>query len=956
MPLSRARELALKRISEHEREIVEEERKAAATVIGFANATQATANDTQAEPKPSVEGEASPSLSGSAPWENWYHQRAATAVAAANAKAAADEVAEERADLEAQRKGVAQMVTGPRKNAAMARLAEHARQLAEHEEEAQKLAADAVQHQSTQPATKPPGASLPPSAWISQQEDTWNERSDTEGRFAQSHWGTFGKKLFGNGKKLFGNLKRKAVTIKRKAMGAVNRTIGSVKRKVKGAVNAVKRRVRGAVKGTKKPRAKKSGLLRYLTTWRRRRTQPRRKRGGYGRPGRSPRGQRKRTQPRRKRSGYGRPRRSRRGRRVGDVGGARGRQRSWGYWRRRRTQRGARRSGFGRGSRWRRRRTRGAGRRVRGYRHTRVRDDRRSHHRHAYERGPWPAEEELKRLRIENEKEVERATQHAKRLRIENEKKVERATRHALDWRERRGEEIGAGRYKERAQAAIKDLTHDLNHRRGYWEHKAKEGGRKAAKDEAVKVEKKEASREEKGVKKTEKKDGKEERQAEKREGTHKGKNHGSAKGSLWGAAGASAPTEKSQAYRQGYREAMRDAHAWPEKGAHSASPPHARWDRFPQGSWGPPSVPRHVWESAVVKAFGTEALRRTRPTQFVADVGRRAVSLATLEKVWSFLTDITTYSGGHLVNYDPIYGLSCAKDRTRFCVKGKDAMCGSGDRCSSKPHWEPLDQINMHTVAAQLVLPLTIKAKASFAETLGGKAPNHFVSQNQAGSFLEFLNAVRSHFATLKRAGNGATKSNTFYWVNTFAVNLHMISPEVGTSPDRSLFAKAIDAVKEAKGVLLSVQDDKSALEKFSLSRGWCVFQMNYALLKGVPVMYACGNGALMSFAGHYLTTQRCSCDFTKLLKSFRMDQCQTSHTQDMVEILNNIDRHSTCTRDGEAGTTGGKQCLEHKIRNIELHNGGCQVNTSPRKWQLKFRAQPKVVNGKVCLGHPHC
>lgn len=310
-------------------------------------------------------------------------------------------------------------------------------------------------------------------------------------------------------------------------------------------------------------------------------------------------------------------------------------------------------------------------------------------------------------------------------------------------------------------------------------------------------------------------------------------------------------------------------------------------------GKANPPAVGIKVWESAVRRHFGDYAFIQNKKFYNQKLPSRRAVSLATLEKIEQFMDEIIKKNGNKLPN-------------TRL-HKGPN-----------EPTYFNHKTYNMHVINQQLVIPLTYKTRSSLAGFLGGAAPTYFVSHNWSGSFKQFMTAIRSHY---KQKGlTEAQKDNVFYWVCTFAnnqwsVDLRETDGTDGIFPDKiesSPFAKAINKSKE----IISIEDNNAT--KLTFERSWCFAEMYQTLRKKKPLTVACGNGGILTNDGatrrSSTSAKTCPTEVIKAMRNWTFLKHQASVEEDRNDILETVCGKSY--RPKKKCALGSK--IEEMVRNL--------------------------------------
>eukprot|EP00946_MAST-07B_sp_MAST-7B-sp1_P000429 g429.t1 len=314
-----------------------------------------------------------------------------------------------------------------------------------------------------------------------------------------------------------------------------------------------------------------------------------------------------------------------------------------------------------------------------------------------------------------------------------------------------------------------------------------------------------------------------------------------------------------------------------------------------------------------------------TIPNEGLKGPGHRAISVANLERVLEFFKALERKGpGGKIVNSQ------CNPDF---------------NPPDTRPNFVPVEEVTMNYVNAYLVMPVTRFAGTSFASLVRKEGadirPHHFVSHNWKGSYQHFVDSILSHYNRVYGGKPGASKEDTYYWVCTFANNQHRVSEELGGEIDEGPFAVAISDVKSRHGQVVAVQDD-SKPSQFTLSRGWCVFEMEFSLLQQMPIVFSCDNGALIE-QGAYVDERSCRCDWVQKMKDWTFEHvCEApkascARPDDVKSISKYIDENPVTVASG-SGCNGGKDCLGQAVRGLV---SGIACTSTTRRASLHAYAQ---------------
>lgn len=353
------------------------------------------------------------------------------------------------------------------------------------------------------------------------------------------------------------------------------------------------------------------------------------------------------------------------------------------------------------------------------------------------------------------------------------------------------------------------------------------------------------------------------------------------------------------------------------------------------------PPVSKDAWDAAVREAFPDQAEVMLREEQGVSEFpqeftvpdeglkgpGHRAISVANLERVLEFFKALERKSpDGKIVN--------------RQCNPAYNPL-------ETSPNYVPVEEITMNYVNAYLVMPSTRFAGTSFASLVRKEGadirPHHFVSHNWKGSYQHFVESVLSHYKRFYEGrADAPSKEDTYYWVCTFANNQHRVQEELGGKIDEGPFAVAISDAKARHGQVVAVQDD-SKPNQYTLSRVWCVFEMEFSLLEQMPIVFSCDSGALIE-RGAYVDDKTCRCEWVNKMKDWSFENaCESpkascaSSPDDIKKISKYIEENPVPTT-GANSCSGGKDCLGQAVRGFV---SGVKCTSHARRPSLDAYAQ---------------
>jgi len=124
----------------------------------------------------------------------------------------------------------------------------------------------------------------------------------------------------------------------------------------------------------------------------------------------------------------------------------------------------------------------------------------------------------------------------------------------------------------------------------------------------------------------------------------------------------------------------------------------------------------------------------------------------------------------------------------------------------------------SMYYICSNLVIPVTEDCKLSYAELVGPRQVNWFVSHYWGTPFQEFVAAVRHN----AKSDGAVDWQSTAYWICTFSNNQWEVEAELGQGDyQESSFYKSLRS-ESCEGTVMVL--DEQALP---LRRAWCLFEL---------------------------------------------------------------------------------------------------------------------------------
>ena len=137
---------------------------------------------------------------------------------------------------------------------------------------------------------------------------------------------------------------------------------------------------------------------------------------------------------------------------------------------------------------------------------------------------------------------------------------------------------------------------------------------------------------------------------------------------------------------------------------------------------------------------------------------------------------------------------------------------------------FEPADEVNLYELCECLIKPLTVPARCSYveriAESIHLQMPSFFVSHWWGESVVASVKCIQKH-AFLR----GRSKADA-YWICAYANNQHDPSAEIGDSPSKSPFFKAMQL---SEGVLLILDQHATPFKRM-----WCCYEESVVVSEG--------------------------------------------------------------------------------------------------------------------------
>jgi len=127
------------------------------------------------------------------------------------------------------------------------------------------------------------------------------------------------------------------------------------------------------------------------------------------------------------------------------------------------------------------------------------------------------------------------------------------------------------------------------------------------------------------------------------------------------------------------------------------------------------------------------------------------------------------------------------------------------------------IKQRTMHYVHHNIVKPLTAEDRVSYAEFVGPRRVEWFVSHCWATQFAEFVESISRHSQEVP----SEVEFECSYWICTFSMNQWILEEEIGVDIKESSFSLALHS-ESCRGTAMVI--DEAALP---LSRVWCLYEI---------------------------------------------------------------------------------------------------------------------------------
>ncbi|CAJ1333273.1 unnamed protein product [Effrenium voratum] len=154
-------------------------------------------------------------------------------------------------------------------------------------------------------------------------------------------------------------------------------------------------------------------------------------------------------------------------------------------------------------------------------------------------------------------------------------------------------------------------------------------------------------------------------------------------------------------------------------------------------------------------------------------------------------------------------------------CPKGPGRAILVWDLLDMFEHFQAqIQDRNMYYIDPNIIRPLTAAKQLSYAELVGPRKVQWFVSHWWGTSFSVYCDALKRHAKAVNEDDEDAWKM-TAYWICTFSNNQYQIAEELGKSHEESSFYLALHS-GVCRGTCMIL--DEMAMP---LKRSWCLFEL---------------------------------------------------------------------------------------------------------------------------------
>eukprot|EP00928_Gymnodinium_smaydae_P022592 TRINITY_DN18926_c0_g1_i1.p1 TRINITY_DN18926_c0_g1~~TRINITY_DN18926_c0_g1_i1.p1 ORF type:complete len:1602 (-),score=183.61 TRINITY_DN18926_c0_g1_i1:53-4360(-) len=228
----------------------------------------------------------------------------------------------------------------------------------------------------------------------------------------------------------------------------------------------------------------------------------------------------------------------------------------------------------------------------------------------------------------------------------------------------------------------------------------------------------------------------------------------------------------------------------------------------------------------------------------------------------------------------------------------------------------------NMYYLNPNILLPLTAKHKMSFAEVVGPKKVEWFISHFWGTAIMYTVDAVKNHAMTVCQTRSWKDIS---YWICTFCNNQYRVSEELGHGYENSSFYLTLRS-----GLCLGTCMilDKDALP---LTRSWCLFELLQTILLEEMKLFSNFNGLLFCTNTGVVNYGSASVDVSRgigrRLATLKLQDAHAFDANDQAMIHGLV-------RD----TMGGFEPMNEKLRVHIRHALGVAQRKSAQDWKHIF------------------
>eukprot|EP00928_Gymnodinium_smaydae_P037869 TRINITY_DN26236_c0_g1_i1.p1 TRINITY_DN26236_c0_g1~~TRINITY_DN26236_c0_g1_i1.p1 ORF type:complete len:568 (+),score=44.82 TRINITY_DN26236_c0_g1_i1:191-1705(+) len=189
-----------------------------------------------------------------------------------------------------------------------------------------------------------------------------------------------------------------------------------------------------------------------------------------------------------------------------------------------------------------------------------------------------------------------------------------------------------------------------------------------------------------------------------------------------------------------------------------------------------------------------------------------------------------------------------------------------------------------MYYLHPNILMPLTAPHKLSFAEVVGPKKVDWFVSHWWGTEFRTYCEALREHASATSKSDVVDAWRNTSYWICTFSNNQYQVPEELGKTHQESSFYLALHSGM-CKGTCMIL--DEHAMP---LTRSWCLFELLQTIQlekqSGFQGLLFCTRNGVLNYGA---STVEMSMKIGKHLANLSLKDAEASEPADK-EMINSL------------------------------------------------------------------